>query len=135
MIDSNIHMRFGLFLLVLLISRCSILRTDGSMSFDDGHVGMIYFKTSNRIEIIKNLVADFGDYDTTKYKYQIVWRDIEQKVWSDTLMKMKVAWTRDYGKDIESLSIAIVDYNGVIITQRNTDKVKLVKKYINEIRK
>lgn len=133
--DSNIHMKFGLFILVILISSCSILRTDGSMSFDDGHAGMIYFKTNNRIEIIRNLVADFGDYDTTKDKYQIVWRDIEQKEWSDTLMKMKVIWTRDYGKDIESLSIAIVDYNGVIITQRNTDKVKLVKKYINEIRK
>lgn len=129
------HIRFGFFLIVLLISGCSILRTDGSMSFDDGHAGMIYFNTNNRTEIINRLVDDFGKFDTTKYKYQIVWRDIKQKEWSDTLLKMKVNWSREYGKDYESLSISIVDYNGVVITQRKTDKVKLVKKYINEIRK
>ena len=128
-------MKIGLFLLIVMISGCSILRTDGSMSFDDEHAGMIYFKTNNRIEIINRLITDFGAYDTTKYKYQIVWRDIKQKEWSDTLMKMKVNWTIDYGKNYESLSIAIVDYNGMVITQRNTDKVRFVKKYINEIRK
>lgn len=125
----------GFCISISLISGCSILRTDGSMSFNGEHAGMIYFNTTNRIKIIDSLVANFGEYDTTKYKNQIVWIGIKQREWSDTLMDMKVLWSRDYGKDFESLAIAVVDYNGVVITERKTDKVKIVKKYINGIRK
>lgn len=123
-----------IFGLVILISGCSTLRTDGSMNFDNGQAGMIYFKTKDRARIIDSITADFGLYDTTQYKNQAFWRAIRNPDWSDTLMKMKAFWYGDYGKDSETLGIAIVDYNGVVITQHHTEKVKKVKQYINAIR-
>ena len=120
--------------LMIIVSACSTLRTDGSMNFDGGQAGMIYFKTKDRGRIIHSITADFGSYDTTQYKNQAFWKAIRNPDWSDTLMKMKAFWYGDYGKDSETLGIAIVDYNGVVITQRHTEKVKKVKKYINTIR-
>jgi hypothetical protein len=131
---SNCTMLIPVIGLVIIVSACSTLRTDGNMNFDDGQAGMIYFKTKDRGRIIDSITADFGSYDTTKYKNQVFWRAFRNPDWSDTLMNMKAFWYGDFGKDSETLGFAIVDYNGVAITQRHTEKVKKVKQYINAIR-
>ncbi|MFT4663007.1 MAG: hypothetical protein ACI8XB_003300 [Patiriisocius sp.] len=121
--------------ITLFVVSCSGMRTDGSLNFDGEMINMVYFNTNDQLIIIDHLVKDFGQYETTKYKKQIVWPKIEKKEWSDAFMRMKVMWYSDYTGKNESFSIAIIDYNNKVITDRHSRESKIIKDYLKEILK
>jgi hypothetical protein len=122
-------------LLIMLVTSCSTLRTDGSMNFENKSTSMIYFKTKTADNIIERLKIDFGNYEKTKYSGNLIWRQVINKDWSDTLMKMQIIRSHISGHMTESIALSIVDYKGNVLTDKRSDKLQSIKKYINEIRK
>lgn len=125
----------SILLLLMLFSSCYTLRTDGSMNFENKPTGMIYFKTKSADKIIERLKNDFGNYENTKYNHNLIWRQVMNKEWSDTLMKMQIIRSHNSGQITESIAISIVDYNGVVLTDKRSNKLQSIKKYVNKIRK
>jgi hypothetical protein len=122
-------------LLIMLVTSCSTLRTDGIMNFENKPTSMIYFKTKTADKIIERLKIDFGNYENTKYDYNFIWRQVTKKEWSDTLIKMQIIRSHISGHMTESIALSIVDYKGNVLTDKRSDKLQLIKKYINEIRR
>jgi hypothetical protein len=122
-------------ILIMLLTSCSTLRTDGSMNFENKSTGMIYFKTKSADKIIERLKIDFGNYENTKYSQNLIWRQVRNKEWSDTLMKMQIIRSHYSGQMTESIGLSIVDYYGAVLTDKRSNKLQSIKKYLNEIRK
>ena len=125
----------SILLLVMLVTSCSALRTDGSMNFENELTGMIYFKTKSADKIIERLKIDFGNYENTKYDHNFIWRHVTNREWSDTLLKMQIIRSHISGQKSETIAFSVVDYNNVVLTDKRSNKLQSIKKYINEIRK
>ena len=129
------HVITSISILIMLFTSCSTLRTDGSMNFENEPTGMIYFKTKSADKIIERLKIDFGNYENTTYSQNLIWRQVTNMEWSDTLMKMQIIRSHYSGQMTESIALSIVDYNGVVLTDKRSNKLQSIKKYLNEIRK
>ena len=129
------HSIIGILLVIMLMTSCSALRTAGSMNFENEVTGMIYFKTKSADKIIERLENDFGNYENTKYSQNVIWRKVVNKEWSDTLMKMQLIRSHITGQTTESMALSVVDYKGVVLTDKRSGKLQLIKKYINKVRK
>ena len=105
------------------------------MNFENEPTGMIYFKTKSAEKIIERLKIDFGSYENTKYSQNLIWRQVINKEWSDTLMKMQIIRSHNSRQKSESFALSVVDYNNVVLTDKRSNKLQSIKKYINEIRK
>jgi hypothetical protein len=105
------------------------------MNVNNRPVGMIYFKTPHGSKIIEELNNSFGKFEQGQYPYEYWWHKVNRPEWSKEPLDIKILKTKVQGDSNETLSVAILNSSGEVLTDKNSSSIGEIKSYFESLRK